>query len=64
MRTSKAPPRLAPVRLQGAARTAVIGDRDLLRSAIENVLRNAVRYSPRARPSMSRLHAAMPASRS
>ncbi len=32
--------------LQGAANTALLGNRDLLRSAIENVLRNAVRYSP------------------
>jgi len=34
------------VRLQGSAHAAVNGNRDLLRSAIENVLRNAVRYSP------------------
>jgi two-component system sensor histidine kinase CpxA len=34
------------VRLQGAATAAVNGNRDLLRSAVENVLRNAVRYSP------------------
>jgi two-component system, OmpR family, sensor kinase len=34
------------VRLEGAAHGAVNGNRDLLRSAIENVLRNAVRYSP------------------
>jgi two-component system OmpR family sensor kinase len=34
------------VRLDGAARSAVLGNRELLRSAIENVLRNAVRYSP------------------
>jgi two-component system OmpR family sensor kinase len=34
------------VQLQGAAGTAVNGNRDLLRSAVENVLRNAVRYSP------------------
>jgi two-component system, OmpR family, sensor kinase len=34
------------VRLQGAAGAAVNGNRDLVRSAIENVLRNAVRYSP------------------
>jgi two-component system OmpR family sensor kinase len=33
------------VRLDGAANAAVNGNRDLLRSAIENVLRNAVRYS-------------------
>jgi two-component system OmpR family sensor kinase len=35
---------------QGAASTAVNGNRDLLRSAIENVLRNAVRYSPQDAP--------------
>jgi two-component system sensor histidine kinase CpxA len=35
------------VNLTGAARTAIIGNRELFRSAIENVLRNAVRYSPR-----------------
>ena len=34
------------VRLQSAASAAVNGNRDLVRSAIENVLRNAVRYSP------------------
>jgi two-component system sensor histidine kinase CpxA len=34
------------VRLDGAARASINGSRDLLRSAIENVLRNAVRYSP------------------
>jgi two-component system OmpR family sensor kinase len=38
------------VRLQGAASAAVNGNRDLLRSAIENVLRNAVRYSPKDAP--------------
>jgi two-component system, OmpR family, sensor kinase len=38
------------VRLRGAARTAVNGNRDLVRSAIENVLRNAVRYSPQESP--------------
>jgi two-component system OmpR family sensor kinase len=38
------------VRLRGAARTAVNGNRDLVRSAIENVLRNAVRYSPHESP--------------
>jgi two-component system OmpR family sensor kinase len=38
------------VRLEGAARAAVNGNRDLLRSAIENVLRNAVRYSPQDSP--------------
>jgi signal transduction histidine kinase len=34
------------LRLQGAAHAAINGNRDLVRSAIENVLRNAVRYSP------------------
>jgi two-component system, OmpR family, sensor kinase len=34
------------VHLQSAASAAVNGNRDLVRSAIENVLRNAVRYSP------------------
>ena len=34
------------VRLQGAASASVSGNRDLVHSAIENVLRNAVRYSP------------------
>ncbi len=34
------------VNLQGAASASVLGNRELLRSAIENVLRNAVRYSP------------------
>ena len=34
------------VRVEGAARSTVSGDRELVRSAIENVLRNAVRYSP------------------
>ena len=38
------------VRLQGAANTAVNGNRDLVRSAIDNVLRNAVRYSPQGVP--------------
>jgi len=38
------------VRLQGAAAAAVNGNRDLVRSAIENVLRNAVRYSPQDAP--------------
>ncbi|HEY0746356.1 MAG TPA: ATP-binding protein [Steroidobacteraceae bacterium] len=32
--------------VHGAANEAVLGNRELLRSAIENVLRNAVRYSP------------------
>jgi two-component system sensor histidine kinase CpxA len=34
------------ISVQGSAGTAVNGNRELLRSAIENVLRNAVRYSP------------------
>jgi len=34
----------------GAAHGVVSGNRDLLRSAIENVLRNAVRYSPQNAP--------------
>jgi two-component system OmpR family sensor kinase len=34
------------VHLEGAATCIVNGNRDLLRSAVENVLRNAVRYSP------------------
>lgn len=34
------------VRIEGAARAVVTGNRDFLRSAVENVLRNAVRYSP------------------
>jgi two-component system sensor histidine kinase CpxA len=34
------------VNLQGSAKASVVGNRELLRSAIENVLRNAVRYSP------------------
>jgi len=34
------------VNLHGGARRAVRGNRELLHSAIENVLRNAVRYSP------------------
>jgi two-component system sensor histidine kinase CpxA len=34
------------VRLEGAARALVNGNRELVRSAVENVLRNAVRYSP------------------
>jgi two-component system OmpR family sensor kinase len=34
------------IALRGAARAAVNGNRDLVRSAVENVLRNAVRYSP------------------
>jgi two-component system, OmpR family, sensor kinase len=38
------------VRLQSAASAALNGNRDLVRSAIENVLRNAVRYSPQDAP--------------
>ncbi len=38
------------VRLEGAANAAINGNRDLVRSAIENVLRNAVRYSPHDAP--------------
>jgi two-component system, OmpR family, sensor kinase len=34
----------------GAAHSVVSGNRELLRSAIENVLRNAVRYSPQGAP--------------
>jgi two-component system sensor histidine kinase CpxA len=34
------------VKVQGSAKAAILGNRELLRSAIENVLRNAVRYSP------------------
>jgi two-component system sensor histidine kinase CpxA len=34
------------VRLQGASNALVNGNRDILGSAVENVLRNAVRYSP------------------
>jgi two-component system OmpR family sensor kinase len=34
------------VKQQGAAHAAILGNRELLRSALENVLRNAVRYSP------------------
>jgi two-component system sensor histidine kinase CpxA len=34
------------VRTLGASKSSVNGSRELLRSAIENVLRNAVRYSP------------------
>jgi two-component system sensor histidine kinase CpxA len=36
--------------LRGAANNAVLGSRELLHSAIENVLRNAVRYSPDGMP--------------
>jgi two-component system, OmpR family, sensor kinase len=34
------------VNLRGATEATVLGNRELLRSAVENVLRNAVRYSP------------------
>jgi len=36
--------------LRGTARARVNGNRELLRSAVENVLRNAVRYSPPGAP--------------
>jgi two-component system OmpR family sensor kinase len=38
------------VELEGAANASVLGNRELLRSAIENVLRNAMRYSPEGQP--------------
>ena len=38
------------VNLRGATNESVLGNRELLRSAIENVLRNAVRYSPQDSP--------------
>ena len=38
------------INLRGRARMSVNGSRDLVRSAIENVLRNAVRYSPEGAP--------------
>jgi two-component system sensor histidine kinase CpxA len=38
------------VQLNGAANRTVHANRDLLRSAVENVLRNAVRYSPHGAP--------------
>jgi two-component system sensor histidine kinase CpxA len=38
------------VRLSGAAHLKINGNRELLGSAIENVLRNAVRYSPEGTP--------------
>jgi len=38
------------VQFNGAANGTVRGNRDLLRSAVENVLRNAVRYSPQGAP--------------
>ena len=51
------------VETRGAARTLINGNRDLLRSAIENVLRNAVRYSPRVRRWMWRSSGTMRGSR-
>ncbi len=38
------------VNLQGAANETVLGNRELLHSAVENVLRNAVHYSPKDKP--------------
>jgi len=38
------------VELKGAANASVLGNRELLHSAIENVLRNAMRYSPQGQP--------------
>jgi two-component system sensor histidine kinase CpxA len=38
------------VRLTGAARSRLNGNQELVSSAIENVLRNAVRYSPQGMP--------------
>jgi two-component system sensor histidine kinase CpxA len=38
------------VETRGMAGTRINGNRELLRSAIENVLRNAVRYSPQGAP--------------
>jgi two-component system sensor histidine kinase CpxA len=38
------------VRLSGAAHVKINGNRELLGSAVENVLRNAVRYSPTGTP--------------
>jgi two-component system, OmpR family, sensor kinase len=38
------------IRLEGAAHAVVHGNRELVRSAVENVLRNAVRYSPEDAP--------------
>ncbi len=43
-------PKNCRVQLEGAAHGAVNGNRDLVRSAVENVLRNAVRYSPQDTP--------------
>jgi signal transduction histidine kinase len=38
------------VNLQGSTDATVLGNRELLRSGVENVLRNAVRYSPQGAP--------------
>jgi two-component system, OmpR family, sensor kinase len=38
------------INLKGATHAVLLGNRELLRSAVENVLRNAVRYSPEQRP--------------
>ena len=38
------------VRLSGSVDAPILGNRELLHSAIENVLRNAVRYSPEGKP--------------
>jgi two-component system, OmpR family, sensor kinase len=38
------------VNLHGASRASIMGNRELMSSAIENVLRNAVRYSPPGAP--------------
>ena len=43
-------PKGCKVQTVGAAHSVVSGNRELLRSAIENVLRNAVRYSPQGAP--------------
>ncbi len=42
--------RNCPVRLTGAIPGQVLGSRELLRRAVENVLRNAIRYSPENAP--------------
>ncbi|MFI4891345.1 MAG: ATP-binding protein [Steroidobacterales bacterium] len=46
------------VSTSGKADACVLGNRELLRSAIENVLRNAVRYSPPSTPVELRVSAA------
>lgn len=43
---AEAEPRACEVRVSGHAAGAVICDRELIRRALENVLRNAMRYSP------------------